>query len=150
MSEAINRILAQNVVDKESGELLESVQVIPPGKLIELAVYFAENLLPRIEINKGRDSLDYENMLTAVNAIMYCLVLLEKWESAEKKLQQSKYWAKIMSEQNLKLEAELSKYTAIENAMTSGTLELYQQVLRKKGIDVIQDILRQYGNVKKP
>jgi len=149
MSNAINKLMAQNVVDKSTGGLLDGVQIIPVGKLIELAQFFLENLLPRIEKRMGKDSVDYDNMLTAVNAMLYCIMLLDKWESAERKLSQTKQWAGLLSKRNNELEVELSKYVSIENAMTAGTLEMYQQVMRKKGIDLIQDALRQYSNTKK-
>lgn len=149
MSDAINRLLAQNVVDKSSGELLEGVRIIPPGQLINLAQYFVENLLPRIEKRLGRDHAEYENMLMAVHAILYCLTLLDKWESAEKKLAQTKRWARLVNEENERLESELTKYTAIENAMTSGTIEMYQKVLQKKSVDWIQELLKRYGKKEK-
>lgn len=149
MSDAINKLMAQNVVDKTSGELLDGVQIIPVGKLIDLAQYFLEDLIPRIEKRMGKDSKDYDNMLTAVNAMLYCIMLLDKWEGCEKKLQQTKLYAAQMRDLNVRLESELEKYTAIENAMTSGTIEMYQQVMRKKGIDLIQDAVRQYSKTKK-
>lgn len=145
MSASINRILSQNVVDKSTGELMEGVQIIPPGRLIELAQYIAENLLPRIEKRLGRDHQEYENMLLAVNAILYCLTLLDKWEASERKYRQQIVYSRAMQKINADLESELSKYEAIEQVVANGTVDMYQQVFRKKGLDLIQDLLRQYG-----
>ena len=141
MKEAMKKVLAQNLLMNES-TTKEGTIKMSPGNLLSVAIYIAEQWLPKVEISKGTDSLDFKNLLLAVNACLYCVELLEDQDKMKTELYLQRNLLKWTSEQCQHYEAELLKFTTVRDLLENESIEYYADIVKGKQIDYLKEKLK--------
>ena len=128
MQDGIKKVLIQNLVEGNP-TTKEGAVKMSPGTLLDVALYVAENLLPKIEFKTGQQSHDYKQMFLAVNACLLCCELMQEVEQIEQAMHIKNQLLKYTQQENKKLERELLRFTTVQSLLQSETLDFYIDIV---------------------
>ena len=143
MNSGIKKVLIENLVNGNT-VTKEGAVKMSPGSLLDVALYIAENLLPKIEFKSGQQSHDYKQMFMAVNACLLCCELMQENDRLKNLLHIKMQLLKYTQQENRKLEEELVKFTTIQELMKGESLEMYIDIVNGKKIAELSEIIKQY------
>ncbi len=148
MNKGINKVLAENLLN---GQVTKQGAVkMSPGTLLDVALYVAENILPKIELrNHGKQTHDYKQMYLAVNACMMCCELMQEIDSLKNELHIKKQLLKFMQQENKNLEDQLRKFTTVQDLVSMETMEMYIDIVNGKKITELAEIIKQHQSRNK-
>jgi len=145
----IREILSKNLAEQSEGkqaELLEGLQIIPAGKMFEIIQYFVNDLLPKVEISRGKNSNDFKQMESVVHSLMYAIKLMEDNQQLRRENSRLKFWNKTLQGINDYNEIELDKYRTVEHLMYSGELENVRKAVIEKGLKWAGDAVKAFDS----
>lgn len=143
MNNGIKKVLIENLVNGNP-VTKEGAVKMSPGTLLDVALYVAENILPKIEFRTGQQSHDYKQMFLAVNACLLCCELMQEVDRLKDSLHIKLQLLKYTQQENRKLEEQLLKFTTIQDLMRQETLDMYIEIVNGKKIAELADIIKQY------
>jgi len=94
---------------------------VPQFKLINQAQYLVNDLLPRIEKSKGKQSAEYKLHAEIFESLMYSIKILDRFETMSRRLFDQKNLINFYKDQNYFYENELQRYTTIETLLMKET-----------------------------
>lgn len=148
MNNGIKKVLAENLLN---GSVTKQGAVkMSPGTLLDVALYVAENILPKIELrNHGQQTHDYKQMYLAVNACMMCCELLQEVDRLKSELHIKNQLLKYTQQENKNLDEQLRKFTTIQDLISTETMEMYIDIVNGKKIAELAEIIKQYQSRNK-
>lgn len=98
-----------------SSALSKAFESIPQVKYIEQATYLREHMLPKIAASRGIESSDYKFYYRVFESLMSAIKMADRDQSLRLMISNEKLLNEFLQKRVLFLEAELQKYTTLED-----------------------------------
>lgn len=120
MKAALNRDnTAQQLADgKREGRREMGWEKVPTFQMINQCQQLKEQILPRIAQKMGAESADYTMWSGVLNSLLWAIQLNDRCTQLELKYLRARSLGAFYMEQNAKLEAELLRFTTMEDFLT--------------------------------
>jgi hypothetical protein len=133
------RLLAKDQLnDISSGKrekLVRAMSDVPVAKMIDAVNFIDKNLLPAVKKKSGDKSADYEFFTNVIDYLLWCIVIVDRYETLEGRWISQKLEIHLLREQCEYLQRELSRYVAMEDLMMSGTMDVYAERVKNAATD---------------
>lgn len=101
-------------------------------QMIDQAQFIKENLLPRVKKKQGEDSADYIFFKSVFDSLLRAVLLSDRFDTVQGQLLRAKIY-NILSRDHIQLlEAELQKYTTLEDIFLSDSLNRYAKSVKTR------------------
>jgi len=129
---AQTRELSDKGNNAETWGIARSIEDIPVKRMYDNFQYLENNLLPKIEATRGKDSSDYILFTDIQKNLLWAVMLASRYEGALKKNGLLQLQLSIQTELNQLLQGELSKYTTMEDLFLSSGLDKIAAAVAKR------------------
>jgi hypothetical protein len=110
---------------------------IPLRKFYDQAQYIEKTLLPAVEKSRGRQSADYQFFESVYKSLLYAVMIADREQALVKKVQHYRQLSDFYESRAKLSEAELMKYTTLENLYISGGLEIISSGIAQRVNDLL-------------
>jgi hypothetical protein len=115
-----------------------SMDDIPVKRMIDQVNYIDKELLPAIKKKSGDKSADYEFFSSVIKSLLHSIVVVDRWETLNRRWIHQLIELKLCREHLLILETELRKYHAMEDIYLVDGLRLYAERIKKHADDLLK------------
>jgi hypothetical protein len=131
------RAIRENRMQKKNPAIAKGLQEIPVSQLFTLAYEIEEIWLPKIEKSRGLESQEYEFFRKLFDALLWCIVIVDRFEGLETRHVELKVLAECYRQQVLTLTKELSKFETLEELALTDSLSRYLDIVKNRVTDFI-------------
>jgi len=136
------QIVAESLVNQSNGDtqqLHNGMAVVPESTMWRLLTWLQDELLPKIEQHRGKDSDEYKNHVGIRDAVIWSLYIAGQYENLLAKNTRDRQLLGYYVDANARLEKELLKYTTIEELLTSDAIEVFKQSIVSRALDILSN-----------
>ncbi len=138
--ETIRETMAANLVKQSNGDtqpLHNTLAAVPESAMWSLVTWLHEEILPKVLLHRGADSIEYLNYVAVRDAVIWSLVIMQQYENVLMKRGRDRQLLKYYIEENAKLESELQKYTTIEQLISNDAIAAFRQSIVSKAVGIL-------------
>lgn len=128
---AILRNLSQ-LSKEEQSKLYQGMKRVPIKKIFDQAQYLDNDLLPRIKEKHGVDSTHYKFYKEVLDTLLWCAFIFERYNFLQTKFLNNCQLLDFYKERCTKYEAELQKYTTMEDLLMSSSMDAYKEAVMSR------------------
>jgi hypothetical protein len=133
------RLLAKDRLDDVSSgqreKLVRAMKDIPVARMIDAVNYIDKNLLPAVKKKSGGESADYKFFTEVVDYLLWCIVIVDRYESLEARWYGQRLEVKILREHLELMERELAKYNGLEDLYLASSMDIYAERVKRAAED---------------
>jgi hypothetical protein len=133
-------IMSENIGKQSNGntqQLHNATAIVPESTMWRLVTWLHEVHLPKVAHHRGINSEEYKNYVAIRDAVIWSLHISQQYEKVLMQRGRDRQLLGYYIEQNAKLEAELQKYTTIEQLISNDAIDMYRQSIVSKALDII-------------
>ena len=107
----------------ENKKIAQGIARIPVNKIYDQVLYLENELLPKLEKARGKNSVDYEFFADVVRSLCWAVLVIDRNDLMERRYHYLNIKHELLTQHAAGLERELLKYSTVEDFLYSSGLD---------------------------